>query len=68
MDHLAKSKMMDQDLLKFYEASLFQLVNPKAWTISTMVASGFLPNDEKTDNFNFIYFNYCFNYLSTINI
>ena len=33
--------------LKFYEASLFQLVNPKAWTISTMVASGFLPKDEK---------------------
>ena len=33
--------------LKFYEASLFQLGNPKAWTISTMVASGFLPNDEK---------------------
>jgi threonine/homoserine/homoserine lactone efflux protein len=28
--------------LKFYEASLFQLVNPKAWTISTMVASSFL--------------------------
>ena len=33
--------------LKFYEAALFQLVNPKAWTISTMVASGFLPKDEK---------------------
>jgi len=33
--------------LKFYEASLFQLVNPKAWTISTMVASSFLPKDEK---------------------
>ena len=33
--------------LNFYEASLFQLVNPKAWTISTMVASGFLPKDEK---------------------
>ena len=33
--------------LKFYEASLFQLVNPKAWTISIMVASGFLPKDEK---------------------
>ena len=32
--------------LKFYEAALFQIVNPKAWTISTMVASGFLPNDE----------------------
>ena len=33
--------------LKFYEASVFQLVNPKAWTISTMVASGFLPKDER---------------------
>ena len=33
--------------LKFYEAALFQLVNPKAWTISTMVVSGFLPKDEK---------------------
>ena len=32
--------------LKFYEAALFQIVNPKAWTISTMVASGFLPKDE----------------------
>ncbi len=32
--------------LKFYEASLFQLINPKAWTISTMVASSFLPKDE----------------------
>ena len=31
--------------LKFYEAALFQLVNPKAWTISSMVASGFLPKD-----------------------
>ncbi len=32
--------------LKFYEAALFQIVNPKAWTISSMVASGFLPRDE----------------------
>ncbi len=31
--------------LKFHEAALFQLVNPKAWSISTMVASGFLPKD-----------------------
>ena len=37
----------DSRPLKFYEAALFQLVNPKAWTISTMVASGFLPKDEK---------------------
>jgi len=32
--------------LKFHEAALFQLVNPKAWTISSMVGSGFLPRDE----------------------
>ncbi len=31
--------------LKFYEAALFQLINPKAWTISSMAASGFLPED-----------------------
>jgi threonine/homoserine/homoserine lactone efflux protein len=32
--------------LKFHEAALFQIVNPKAWTISSMVASSFLPKDE----------------------
>ena len=32
--------------LKFYEAALFQIVNPKAWTISSMAESGFLPKDE----------------------
>ena len=32
--------------LKFHEAALFQIVNPKAWTISSMVASSFLPRDE----------------------
>ena len=31
--------------LKFHEAALFQIVNPKAWTISSMVASGFLPKE-----------------------
>ena len=31
--------------LKFHEAALFQIVNPKAWTISSMAASGFLPKD-----------------------
>ena len=30
---------------KFHEAALFQIVNPKAWTISSMAASGFLPKD-----------------------
>ena len=27
--------------LKFYEASLFQFINPKAWSIAVTVASGF---------------------------
>ena len=41
------SKIKDNDArpLKFYEAALFQIVNPKAWTISTMAASGFLSKD-----------------------
>ena len=41
------SKIKDDDSrpLKFYEAALFQIVNPKAWTISSMAASGFLPQD-----------------------
>ncbi len=41
------SKITDDDSrpLKFYEAALFQIVNPKAWTISGMAASGFLPKD-----------------------
>ena len=43
----SKIKNDESRPLKFYEASLFQLVNPKAWSISTMVASGFLPKDER---------------------
>ena len=31
--------------IKFHEAALFQIVNPKAWTISSMVASGFIINE-----------------------
>ena len=41
----SKIKEDDSRPLKFHEAALFQLVNPKAWTISTMVASGFLPEN-----------------------
>ena len=41
-----KIKKDDSKPLKFYEAALFQIVNPKAWTISSMAASGFLPKDE----------------------
>ena len=32
--------------LKFYEASIFQFVNPKAWSIAVTVASGFFPTEE----------------------
>ena len=35
-----------EDLLKFYEASLFQFINPKAWTVAITVASGFFPTEE----------------------
>ena len=41
----SKIKEDDSRPLRFYEAALFQLVNPKAWTISSMAASGFLPKD-----------------------
>ena len=41
----SKIKEDDSKPLKFYEAALFQIVNPKAWTISTMAASGFLPKE-----------------------
>tara|TARA_B110001454_G_scaffold212326_1_gene229016 strand:- start:396 stop:998 length:603 start_codon:yes stop_codon:yes gene_type:complete len=42
----SKIKEDESRPLNFYEAALFQIVNPKAWTISTMVASGFLPKNE----------------------
>ena len=32
--------------LKFYEASLFQFINPKAWSIAITVAAGFFPAEE----------------------
>ncbi len=32
--------------LKFYEGALFQIVNPKAWTISSIAASSFLNVDQ----------------------
>ena len=32
--------------LRFYEASLFQFINPKAWSIAVTVASGFFPSGE----------------------
>jgi threonine/homoserine/homoserine lactone efflux protein len=41
----SKIKEDESRPLKFHEAALFQIVNPKAWTISTMAVSGFLPKD-----------------------
>ena len=41
----SKIKEDDSRPLKFYEAALFQIVNPKAWTISSMAASSFLPKE-----------------------
>ena len=32
--------------LRFYEASLFQFINPKAWSVAVTVASGFFPTEE----------------------
>jgi len=32
--------------LRFYEASLFQFINPTAWSIAVTVASGFFPSEE----------------------
>ena len=32
--------------LKFYEASLFQFINPKAWTVAIAAVSGFFPSQE----------------------
>ena len=32
--------------LRLYEASLFQFINPKAWSIALTVASGFFPTEE----------------------
>ena len=32
--------------LRLYEASLFQFINPKAWSIAITVASGFFPTQE----------------------
>ena len=32
--------------LRFDEASIFQFINPKAWSIAVTVASGFFPTEE----------------------
>ena len=46
MVHLAHYKKNTGRPLRFYEASLFQFINPKAWSIAITVASGFFPTKE----------------------
>ena len=51
--------------LKFYEASLFQFINPKAWSIAVTVASGFFPSEENIFiGVAFCYYNCCSNLFS----
>ena len=42
----SKIKQDDSRPLKFYEAALFQFINPKAWTIAITVVSAFFPSEE----------------------
>ena len=42
----SKIKEDDSRPLKFHEAALFQIVNPKAWTIAIGGVSGFFPTEE----------------------
>ena len=64
----SKIKEDDSRPLKFHEAALFQIVNPKAWTISTMAASSFLSDKGNIFFFNIVYW-YCgSNSLSNIHI
>ena len=32
--------------LKFFEAALFQFINPKAWVVALTAATAFFPNEE----------------------
>tara|TARA_B100001094_G_C17807484_1_gene612188 strand:- start:316 stop:666 length:351 start_codon:yes stop_codon:yes gene_type:complete len=45
-----KISEVDTKPIRFFEAAMFQIINPKAWTISSMVASGFL---SENGNMNF---------------
>lgn len=44
--HIQETKKETGRPLKFYEAALFQLLNPKAWIIAVTVVSVFIPKDE----------------------
>ena len=44
--HIQETKKETGRPLRFYEAALFQLLNPKAWIIAVTVASVFFPKDE----------------------
>ena len=42
----SKIKEDDSRPLKFYEAALFQFINPKAWVVALTAATAFFPNEE----------------------
>jgi len=43
---LSDSKGESGRPLKFYEAALFQFINPKAWVVALTAATAFFPNEE----------------------
>ena len=53
--------------LKFYEASLFQFINPKAWAVAITVASGFFPRGKLYYCYN-VFSNYCCDSLFSIHM
>jgi threonine/homoserine/homoserine lactone efflux protein len=42
----SNSKKQSGRPLKFYEAALFQFINPKAWVVALTAATAFFPGDE----------------------
>ena len=54
--------------LRFYEASLFQFINPKAWSIAVTVASGFFPTEENIFVGSCICYYYSSNNLFSYNV
>ena len=46
MAHFQIMKKKTGRPLKFYEAALFQFINPKAWVVALTAATAFFPSEE----------------------
>tara|TARA_B110000014_G_scaffold82418_1_gene56508 strand:- start:498 stop:824 length:327 start_codon:yes stop_codon:yes gene_type:complete len=46
MGSLSNSEKETGRPLKFYEAAMFQFINPKAWVVALTAATAFFPNEE----------------------